>query len=86
MTIDQVVAVSKAALREGLGETTINKLRALFPDIHLTYCMDDDVLGVNPILRFLRMNVYLVDGRGHCLTLSESLDTATGLVLAEVIE
>jgi hypothetical protein len=86
MTIDQVVAVSKAALREGLGETTMNKLRALFPDIHLTYCMDDDVLGVNPILRFLRMNVSLVDGRGHCLTLSESLDAATGLVLAEVIE
>ncbi|MBV8384651.1 MAG: hypothetical protein JOZ63_18855, partial [Planctomycetaceae bacterium] len=44
------------------------------------------VLGVDPILRFLRMNVYLVDGRGHCLTLSESLDEATGLVLAEVHE
>ena len=86
MTIDQVVVVAKTALREGLGETTRYKLRALFPDIHLTYCMDDDVLGVNPILRFLRMNVYLVDGRGHCLTLSESLDAATGLVLAEVIE
>ena len=32
------------------------------------------------------LNVYLVDGRNHCLKLTETLEAATGLVLAEVLE
>jgi len=86
MKLEQVQAVADMALRDGLNETTVGKLRAQFNGVHFTYCMDDDVSGVEPILRNPGMNVYLVDGRDHCLKLTERLDIATGLVLAEVLE
>jgi len=85
MKLEQIQAVADVALREGLNETTLGKLRAQFKGVHFTYCMDDDVTGVEPIQRHPGMNVYLVDGREHCLKLTESLEYATGLVLAEVL-
>jgi hypothetical protein len=86
MKLDQVQAVVDAALKDGLSETTLAKLRADFKGVHFTYCMDDDVAGVEPIQRHPGMNVYLVDGRDHCLKLTDKLEVATGLVLAEVRE
>jgi hypothetical protein len=86
MKLEQVQAVAAAALKSGLCETTMSKLRAEFKGVHLTYCMDDDVAGVEPIQRHPGLNVYLVDGRNHCLKLTETLEAATGLVLAEVLE
>ena len=86
MKLEQVEAVAAAALKAGLSEPTLSKLRAEFKGVHLTYCMDDDVSGVEPIQRHPGMNVYLVDGRDHCLKLTEALEAATGLVLAEVLE
>jgi len=85
MKLEQVQAVVDVALRDGLNETTIGKLRAHFKGVHFTYCMDDDVTGAEPILRQPGINVYLVDGRDHCLKLTEKLEVATGLVLAEVL-
>jgi hypothetical protein len=85
MKLEQVQAVADVALRDGLSETTLGKLRANFKGVHFTYCMDDDVTGVEPFLRHPGMNVYLVDGRDHCLKLTETLEVATGLVLAEVL-
>lgn len=86
MKMEQVQAVAEVALRDGLSEMTLGKLRATFKGVHFTYCMDDDVTGVEPFARHPGMNVYLVDGRDHCLKLTEKLDIATGLVLAEVLE
>ena len=86
MKMEQVQAVADVALRDGLSETTLSKLRATFSGVHFTYCMDDDVTGAEPFLRHPGMNVYLVDGRDHCLMLTETLAVATGLVLAEVLE
>jgi hypothetical protein len=85
MKLEQVEAVAAIALREGLSEVTLSKLRSAFKGIHLTYCMDDDVSGVKPVVRHPGMNVYLVDGRNHCLALTDNLEAATGLVLPEVI-
>jgi len=69
---------------QGLNEGTLHALRAAWPGIHFSYCMDADVCGVDPVMRMPGVNVYLVDGRAHCLTLTGDLDAATGLVLAEV--
>jgi hypothetical protein len=86
MTRELVGIVAELAQRVGLSEETVRRLRGTFPGVHLTYCSDDDVQGVEPVLRFPRMNVYLVDASDHCLRLSEDYDAATGLVLAEVVE
>ena len=78
--------MAELAERVGLSEENIRLLRGVFPGVHLTYCSDDDVQGVEPVLRLPRLNVYLVDRSDHCVRLSEDVDKATGLVLAEVIE
>lgn len=69
-----------------LDEAVISKLRSAYPDMHFTYCLDDDITSGKPVLERAAFNVYLVDGREHCLCLTNDHDVATGLVIAEIIE
>ena len=82
-TIEKIVA---GVVAEGLTEVTVARLRERHPGIHLTYCLDDDVAARRPYLEAAGFNVYLVDGREHCLKLTPDIELATGLVLAEVID
>lgn len=79
--LQQVVAVVR---RAGLNEQTLAALRETFSDIHFTSCLDDDVGNIEPAHREAGFNVYLVDGREHCLKLTADIQSATGLLLAQV--
>ena len=79
--LEQVTVVVE---RAGLNDQTLSALRGTFKDIHLTYCMDDDIGIREPVRRAKGFNVYLVDGQDHCMRFTNDQDTATGLVLAEV--
>ncbi|MFY9976293.1 MAG: DUF6129 family protein [Chromatiaceae bacterium] len=84
--IDQIAAVVE---RAGLNEQTLAALRETFTDIHLTYCMDDDIgsgpAAPRPVREADGFRIYLVDGRDHCMRFTRELASATGLVLAEVL-
>lgn len=69
-----------------LSEETVTTLRQEFPEVHFTYCTDDDILDVTPVESHEGFKIYLVDGRDHCLKFTSNLEAATGVVLAEVIE
>lgn len=69
----------------GLSEAVLLDLRARYPDLHFTYCMDDDINNGTPVLSRPTFNLYLIDSREHCLCLTSNREAATGLVLAEVI-
>ncbi|MDJ0861244.1 MAG: DUF6129 family protein [Gammaproteobacteria bacterium] len=81
--LDQVVRIVE---RAGLNDQTVGVLREALTDLHLTYCMDDDVGVREPVRRADGFNVYLVDGRGHCMQFTSDMASATGIVLAEVDE
>jgi hypothetical protein len=81
--IDQINAL---VVDHGLNESAISILRGMWPDIHFTYCSDDDVMVAKPIRKSDTFNIYLVDGREHCLKFTSDLQNATGLVLAEIDE
>lgn len=81
--LDQVVRIVE---RAGLNDQTVGALREALTDLHLTYCMDDDVGVREPVRRADGFNVYLVDGRGHCMQFTSDMASATGIVLAEVDE
>ena len=83
---EQTDAIANHVLSEGLSEETLAVLRQSHPDIHFTYCMDDDINVGKPVLEKEGFNIYLVDGREHCLCLTNDFDVATGVVLAEVID
>lgn len=78
--------IAEEAEERGLDEATVNVLRRIYPDVHFTYCMDDDIVTGRPVVTRPGFNVYLVDGREHCLVLTIDHDVATGVVLAEIID
>ena len=69
-----------------VDEVVVTGLRKAFPEVHFTYCMDDDIVTGKPVLEREAFKLYLIDGREHCLCLTNDHDVATGLVVAEVID
>ncbi len=87
ITPERIEQVTRVVERAGLNERTLSALREAFGEIHFTYCMDDDIgagVGVGaPVREAEGFNLYLVDGRSHCMRFTNDLAAATGLVLAE---
>jgi hypothetical protein len=81
--LDQITEVVR---RAGLNEQTLAALREAFADLHFTYCGDDDITVGEPARTADGFNLYLVDGREHCLVLTNDPSAATGVVLARVEE
>lgn len=71
---------------QALDETIVSNLRSEYPDIHFTYCMEDDIPNHEPMLENQGFNIYMVDGREHCLCLTRNYEYATGIVIAEVLD
>ena len=79
-TIDKI---SELLAEQGLDEAAVSSLRTMWPDIHFTYCSDDDVCGPAPAKETEEFSVYLIDSRNHCLSFTSDTEVATGLVLAQ---
>lgn len=75
--------INKALLAHGLDDDALKELRNKWPEIHFTLCSDDDVCGPTAIRESDDFSIYLIDGRNHCLSFTNSIEVATGLVLAE---
>jgi hypothetical protein len=82
---DIVEQITQVVTQQRLNEVTLTQLRQTYPSIHFTYCSDDDIHGARPVAEGAEFNLYLVDTRGHCFTLTQDFEHATGVVLAEVV-
>jgi len=85
ITTEQVSAIAVKIEALGVDETTVSALRQQYQPIHFTYCMDDDIPNNTPIIEHKGFNLYLIDGREHCLCLTNDYEVATGIVIAEII-
>jgi hypothetical protein len=85
ITSNQLQAIAETIQTLGVGDDTVSTLRQNYQPIHFTYCMDDDLPNHTPVLVQEDFNLYLIDGREHCLCLTSDLETATGIVVAEII-
>lgn len=83
---EQLNGVAEQLTQQGCGEETVAQLRRNFPDIHFTYCMDDDICSGKPCYSAEQFDLYYIDSREHCLGLTGSAELATGLVVAERVE
>ncbi|RIZ66511.1 MAG: hypothetical protein D0531_04025 [Methylococcales bacterium] len=79
--LEEIVGIIKSL---GVSDETVLVLRRQFAPIHFSYCMDDDLPNNKPVLEYDNFNVYLIDGREHCLCLTLDYEIATGIVVAEV--
>ncbi|EIJ36513.1 DUF6129 family protein [Thiothrix nivea] len=86
MTPEQLGGIVACVESNGLADTQLPYLRGGFPDLHFTWCMDDDVCGPQPAAQGKGFNVYLVDSSSHCLCFTPSLEAASGVVIAELGE
>jgi hypothetical protein len=85
ITSEQVNAIAAKIETLGVDETTVSALRQQYQPVHFTYCMDDDLPNNVPIIEKAAFNLYLIDGREHCLCLTNDYEVATGIVVAEII-
>jgi hypothetical protein len=82
--LDQITTIVE---RAGLSTESLAALREAFPDVHFTYCLDDDISAhILPFREAEGFNLYLISGAEHCIKFTKDLEIATGLVLAEVDE
>ena len=86
ITAEQLSRIGELVKTQPVSQQTVQLLREHFPDIHFTYCMDDDVVGAAPVFEDAAFNLYLVDSSSHCLNITQDMETASGLVIAEVEE
>jgi hypothetical protein len=85
LTAKQIQDIAQRVEELTPDESSLAHLRQAYPGIHFTWCMDDDVGVQTPYAEYYGFNLYLIDGREHCLKFTQSLEHATGLVIAEVI-
>ena len=79
-------AVSRYVEADCLGEEISGRLRREWPDIHFTYCQDDDISAAQPVRRFKQFNLYLVSRGEGCISFASEAERASGIVVAEVEE
>lgn len=81
-----VKTIANQVASQVVDDETVNSLRKAYPEVHFTYCLDDDIVTGKPVIENEKFNIYLIDGREHCLCLTDDYETATGVVVAEVID
>ena len=84
ITPEQLQAVGEWLERDAAASPLESGLRSAFPDLHFTFCSDDDVASERPVASHAGHHLYLVDSSSHCLALTTEMETASGLVVAEI--
>jgi hypothetical protein len=80
---ETITRIKELLNEHGVDENSVDQLRGLFPDVHFTYCSEDDIHSGRPVEESEQFNIYLVDSREHCLSLTVDPEIATGMVIAE---
>ncbi len=78
--------IKQKIIAAGVDESLLTELRTEYQKIHFTYCNDDDIPNNEPIVCAEDFNLYLIDGRDHCLCLTNDKENATGIVIAEIYQ
>ncbi|MGD8591004.1 MAG: DUF6129 family protein [Chromatiales bacterium] len=84
ITQEQLQQIGRLMGSQVLAETVLEPLREQFPELHFTFCQDDDVVAARPVYEEASYNLYLIDSRNHCLCFTQDLALATGVVVAEI--
>ena len=79
----QIEAITKVIDTAGLNEQTLSSLRSKLPDVRFTQCDAEDMEDRQPYLTRPGYQVFLLSSDGHCLAVTQDVERAVGLVLAE---
>lgn len=84
ITATTLARVGEAALLNGSAAA----LRQKFPELHFTECSEDDVSPrYRPAFSVDGYELFYITGAtGHCLELTNSADSATGILIASKVD
>ena len=80
---DIIDKIGSKVQEAGLDDSLVGKLRVEWPEIHFTFCSEDDIDQAKPVYENNDFFLYLVDNSNHCISFTSSHDNATGVVIAE---
>lgn len=81
----QLDEIIHEAEQNPLDEALVARLRAAYPDLHFTLCIEDNMdAAAKPVVERPKFSLYLVDSSDHCSMLTCDLEAASGVVLAEI--
>ncbi len=85
MAIEASAIAQLVALLDALPPATNPRVSLLkhFPDWTISCCDAEDMRDEVPHCQAGRYTVFLLDSREHCWRMTDALDMATGVVLAE---
>lgn len=84
MSPEQIATIAAKARDGGDPAALRERLRTQFPGLHFTCCSEDDIPArARPVHDESGFALYLVGaGGGHCLSLTDDADHASGVVVA----
>lgn len=84
---EQLNQIYDSSEQMAIGEELLASLKASHPEIHFSWCFEDDIgATATPYRESGKFNLYLVNSENHCSCLSNDPDSASGVVIAEVLE
>ncbi len=75
--------IAAAVAKSGFDKAGRSTVQQQFADIMLTFCLLDELGPKGPFREYEGFSLFLVGSSDHCLSLTSSLEDATGVVIAE---
>lgn len=82
----ELFQVADYVTKNGLSEAVVSELKKQYPGKHFTWCMEDDIHAGKPVYESDSFAIYVVNSQDHCSVLTNDLESASGFVLAEIID
>lgn len=84
MTPETLQQVADRAAELPPGPDRVARLREQWPQLHFSYCLDDEIGDFPVACEGADFNLYLVTGRHGCGQLTRDCESASGLVVADL--
>lgn len=84
ITKELISQVAAELAQSRLEQAVINKLRKSNPQIHFSFCAADEVELLQPVYTSANFLIYLLDNSSHCIAVTTQLESASGLLIAEI--
>jgi hypothetical protein len=82
ITVEQLSAIDDLLASASADGATVSSLRQLAPGISATRCDAADMQDETPFRSYVKCDLFLLDGRDHCVRITGDPGVATGLIVA----
>ncbi len=82
ISTEQLREIDRLLTTSAADGATVTCLRKLGPGMTATRCDASDMADETPYRSYVHCNLYLLDGRDHCVRVTGDPTTATGVIIA----